>query len=179
MSKRLYLTNVESRAPTSSDTGFVGNWWIDTSTTPATLYLYTASNTWTKQNVIKESAEMTMTDAITFISNNNILFGEFTILDSISLSTNIAVIDSSGATTRDSSTRTLVANDKFFAVHETFKLGANTMGRFIAGNFEIQYQSSFAIRETYNNQSGTDMKFYISSAMSLTDAKCKVKFYYI
>lgn len=53
MSKSLYQTNVESRAPLTTDTGVVGNWWVDTSASPADLYLCTGTTggvyTWTKQ----------------------------------------------------------------------------------------------------------------------------------
>ena len=43
MSKSLYQTQIENRAPTSSDTAVIGNWWIDTSASPNALYLYKAS----------------------------------------------------------------------------------------------------------------------------------------
>lgn len=53
MSKSLYQTNVESRAPLTTDVGVVGNWWIDTSASPVDLYLCTDTTggvyTWTKQ----------------------------------------------------------------------------------------------------------------------------------
>lgn len=53
MSKSLYQTNVESRAPLTTDVGVVGNWWVDTSASPADLYLCTGATggvyTWTKQ----------------------------------------------------------------------------------------------------------------------------------
>lgn len=41
MTESLYTTIIDSSAPTTSTVGIVGQWYIDTSTTPASLYLCT------------------------------------------------------------------------------------------------------------------------------------------
>ena len=151
MSKSLYQTNVESRAPTSSDAGVIGNWWIDTSVTPADLYLYTASNTWTKQNNIKTLSCSTFNDMCsnirTLVVTNRILGVDVNFTGNFSQNGRTYNITLDGTVTTTTSNVTINKTMKFSTASVNYE---EDMPTFIASQTSSVYSLTISSSTTAN-----------------------------